>query len=109
MVGGVQLVIRLFEFEGDVRVSGSAFEPRRIADLFQKETVGARAQKSAQASLRAVVGVEKLFFQEAGEELLREVCSVLAGQIPLEAGVFVDRLPVNSGDGINRTRACRKT
>src|SRR5262245_23483913 len=81
--------------------SPAALETLRVARLVEKQPVHAGAQEGAQPSLRGIVGLQKILFEQPGKELLREIAGVFTIGSPAYAQVFVDRPPVGGGDGVH--------
>ena len=79
----------------------TALLPVRIAELVHEQAVNACAKKSTQLAFRGIVRGEKIFLQQAGEEVLGEILSVFTLHVPAQPHVLVHRTPVRTGDGVH--------
>src|SRR5262249_10150500 len=78
----------------------AALLPASVAELVHELPVYTGAEKGPQPALRGIIGIEELFFQQAGEELLGKIFGILALLAPAQTHVFVNRTPVSRGNGL---------
>ena len=74
--------------------AAAAFQSLLRLSLVRDETVDTGAQKSLKARLSRVVINEVVLLKSVAEKLLSQVLRILVISVPLEADVFVDRLPI---------------
>ena len=73
--------------------------------LIRQHAIDAHAHKSPQTRLCRIEAIEKSLLDRPRKKFLRQILRVLARLIPMDANVFVNRLPVGTNQQIKRPRA----
>ena len=85
----------------------ASFETTFISRLLQEKPIGAGAKKRAETSFGGVITAKKILFNQAREEFLCEILSVLRTEFPSQSDILIYRFSVSCRDGVERPRFFR--